>query len=50
MLDKKGAVLETAVKVSRLLQQHHLDAAVIGGVAVVLHGHIGCMTQSAGLI
>ena len=40
MLDKKGAVLETAVKVSRLFERHHLDAAVIGGVAVVLHGHI----------
>jgi len=28
------------VKVSRILKKHDIDGAVIGGVAVVLHGHI----------
>lgn len=40
MLDKRGAVLETARRVSRLLREHDLRGAVIGGVAVVLHGHV----------
>jgi len=40
MLEKRGAVMETAVKVSRILKKWHIDGAIIGGVAVVLHGHI----------
>jgi hypothetical protein len=40
MLDKRGAVLETAREISRILKAHGLRGAVIGGVAVVLHGHI----------
>src|SRR5439155_26150806 len=40
MLDKRGAVLATAVKVSRVMRERGIDGAVIGGVAVVLHGHI----------
>jgi len=40
MLDKRGAVLETARTVSRVLREHHIRGAVIGGVAVVLHGHV----------
>jgi len=35
MLEKRGAVMETAVKVSRILKKHDIDGAVIGGVAVV---------------
>jgi hypothetical protein len=40
MLEKRGAVMETAVKVSRILKKHDIDGAIIGGVAVVLHGHV----------
>src|SRR5688572_7590121 len=40
MLEKRGAVLETAQKVSRILEKADISGAVIGGVAVVLHGHV----------
>src|SRR4051812_3695673 len=40
MLEKRGAVMETAVKVSHILKKRDIDGAIIGGVAVVLHGHI----------
>src|SRR5215217_1651634 len=40
MLEKRGAVMETAVKVSRILKKRDIDGAIIGGVSVVLHGHI----------
>jgi hypothetical protein len=40
MLDKRGAILDTARDVSALLREHDVDACVIGGVAVVLHGHL----------
>src|SRR5207253_874843 len=40
MLDKRGAVLETARTISRIMRQHHVPGAIIGGVAVVLHGHV----------
>ena len=40
MLDKRGAVLETAHSISRLLRQGKINGAVIGGIAVVLHGHV----------
>jgi hypothetical protein len=39
MLDGRGAVLETAREVSRLLAPDD-GGAVVGGVAVVLHGHV----------
>jgi len=40
MLEERGAVLATAVWVSRILAEAGVDAAVIGGIAVVLHGHL----------
>jgi len=40
MLDKRGAVLETARRISTLMRDHSIGGAIIGGVAVVLHGHI----------
>ncbi|HVT90455.1 MAG TPA: hypothetical protein VHD56_16495 [Tepidisphaeraceae bacterium] len=40
MLDKRGGVLETAQRISALLKDHHIRGAIIGGVAVVLHGHL----------
>jgi hypothetical protein len=40
MLDKRGTVLDTARRISALLRDNEIAGAVIGGVAVVLHGHI----------
>ena len=40
MLEKRGTVLDTARTVSRLLRDHNVKGAVIGGIAVVLHGHV----------
>jgi Nucleotidyl transferase of unknown function (DUF2204) len=40
MLEGRGAVLETARHVSRVLQENHIAGAVIGGVSVTLHGHV----------
>ena len=40
MLDKRGAVMETARTISRLLRENHIRGAIIGGVAVVLHGYV----------
>jgi hypothetical protein len=37
MLQGKGAILDVARKVSRILKER---GAVIGGIAVVLHGHV----------
>lgn len=40
ILNGKGAILDTAREVSRLMREAGIDAAIIGGVAVVLHGHV----------
>lgn len=40
ILDKRGAVLDIAREVSRLMREAGLTGAVIGGIAVVLHGHV----------
>lgn len=40
MLDKRGSVLNMAREVSRLMHAANIPGVVIGGVAVVLHGHI----------
>lgn len=40
ILDKRGAVLEVAREVSRLMDSAGISGCVIGGVAVVLHGHL----------
>ena len=40
MLDNRGAVLETARTISRIMREHGVPGAIIGGVAVVLHGHV----------
>jgi len=40
MLEGRGAVLETARQISRILQEHDIAGAVIGGVSVTLHGHV----------
>jgi len=40
MLEGKGAILEIARRVTRILDETKTDGAIIGGVAVVLHGYI----------
>ncbi|MCK6621710.1 MAG: hypothetical protein HUU32_07655 [Calditrichaceae bacterium] len=40
MLDKRGALLDVAREVSRLMRKAGIPGAVIGGVAVLLHGHL----------
>jgi hypothetical protein len=39
LMDGRGAILETARAISAMLREAGLLAPVIGGVAVVLHGH-----------
>ena len=40
MLEKRGGVLESARALSRIMKEEKIRGAVIGGVAVVLHGHV----------
>jgi len=40
MLEGRGAVLETARHVSRILRKNNISGAVIGGVSVTLHGDV----------
>lgn len=40
MIEKRGAILAVARDVSRLMAEAGVAGAVIGGVAVVLHGHL----------
>lgn len=39
-LHGEGPVLDTAREVSRIARDHNINAAVIGGVCVALHGHV----------
>jgi hypothetical protein len=39
LMEGRGAILETARAISAMLREAGLSAAVIGGIAVVLHGH-----------
>jgi hypothetical protein len=39
LLHKRGPILEVAREVGRILAANRIEGAVIGGVAVVLHGH-----------
>lgn len=40
ILEGRGAILDVARDVSRVLQDADVSGVVIGGVAVVLHGHV----------
>lgn len=40
ILQGRGAILDTAREVSEVLRAHQIEGAIIGGVAVVLHGHV----------
>jgi hypothetical protein len=40
LLDRRGSILELARELSRLMQRQNVPGVVIGGIAVVLHGHV----------
>jgi hypothetical protein len=40
LLDKRSTILDLARELSLLLRRNGIDGAVIGGIAVVLHGHV----------
>ncbi len=40
LMDGRGTILDTARDVSRLMREAGIPGVVIGGIAVVLHGHI----------
>lgn len=40
LLDGRGTILDTAREVSRLMREAGIPGVVIGGIAVVLHGHL----------
>lgn len=40
LLGGESAILDIAREVSRIMRDARIDGAIIGGVAVVLHGHI----------
>jgi hypothetical protein len=39
-LDKRGSILDIAREVSSLMRENDLRGVVVGGVSVVLHGHV----------
>ncbi len=40
MLEGKGAILDVARRISHVLATRKIDGAIVGGIAVVLHGHV----------
>ena len=40
LLDGRGAILDAAREISAALREAGVEGAVVGGVAVVLHGHV----------
>ena len=40
LLDKRGTVLDIAREVSHLMHEVGIPGLVIGGIVVVLHGHV----------
>jgi hypothetical protein len=40
ILQGRGAILDTAREISEVLRAHQIEGAIIGGIAVVLHGHV----------
>lgn len=45
LMEGRGTILETAREVSRLMREAAIPGAVIGGIAVVLHGHVRTTTD-----
>jgi hypothetical protein len=40
LLDRRGSILELAREISRLMRRQGIPGVVVGGIAVVLHGHL----------
>ncbi len=40
LLDKQGSILDVARELSQLMRQSGIPGVIIGGIAVVLHGHV----------
>jgi len=40
LLDKRGSLLDIARELSHLMREGGIPGAVVGGIAVVLHGHV----------
>lgn len=40
VLEGRGAILDVAREVSSVLRAERIEGAIVGGVAVVLHGHV----------
>jgi Nucleotidyltransferase of unknown function (DUF6036) len=40
LLDGRGAILDAAREISAALREAGVEGAIVGGVAVVLHGHV----------
>jgi hypothetical protein len=45
LLDRRGSILELAREISEIMRRENIRGAVIGGVAVVLHGHTRSTTD-----
>ncbi len=45
LLDRSGSILDLAREVSRLMRKAGISGVVIGGIAVVLHGHVRATTD-----
>ncbi len=40
LLDRRGSILDLAREISQLMRRESIAGAVIGGIAVILHGHL----------
>jgi hypothetical protein len=40
LLERRGTILDLARELSRVMQQEKIPGVIIGGIAVVLHGHL----------
>jgi hypothetical protein len=45
LLDRRGAILDLARELSDLMRRENIPGVVIGGIAVVLHGHVRSTTD-----
>ena len=45
LLEHRGAILEAAREISRSLRERSVPGAIIGGIAVLLHGHVRTTTD-----
>jgi Nucleotidyltransferase of unknown function (DUF6036) len=45
LLDRRGSILELARELSLVMRRESIQGVVIGGIAVVLHGHVRSTTD-----